>query len=157
MSDPDAPPSKEELAAADRLRRALEPGSREPAGDPEWELVQAIRAATDPAPISDERQRQILSESLSRRPKGKVVYLAFGGVGSLVAMAAAFALVIRSQSPEVPVASGLQASRAVSRSTSELFPDGIPARGGTSERVDRIAYARARDLRENRFARWGVR
>ena len=85
------------------------------------------------------------------------MYFAFGGVASLVAMAAAVALVIRSQSPEAPVAPGPKPPMAVSRSTSALFPDGIPAQGGTSDRVDRIAYARARDLRENRFARWGVR
>jgi hypothetical protein len=43
------------------------------------------------------------------------------------------------------------------RSTQTLFDAPFPRRGGESARIDRIARARGSDLRENRFARWGVR
>jgi hypothetical protein len=45
------------------------------------------------------------------------------------------------------------------RSTQELFDASkpFPRSGGESARVDRIATARAADLRANRFAAWGVR
>ena len=81
----------------------------------------------------------------------------FGGVASLAAMAASIALVMRSSAPATSAALEAPPAMAVSRSTAQLFPEGIPVTGGTSDRVDRIAYARAQDLRENRFARWGVR
>jgi hypothetical protein len=156
--DPDAPPSEAELAAALELRRSLEQGGAGIRGNADWELVEAVRAAASPAALAEVRHRRILEAALSRSPKGRVIYLAFGGVASLAAMAAALAIVMKGPGrepiggrpmPEPPM--------AVSRSTTELFPAGIPARGSTSDRVDRIAYARARDLRENRFARWGVR
>jgi hypothetical protein len=77
-------------------------------------------------------------------------------------MAAALALVLNARyenSPQAaaPFAAPGGSSLVASRSAADLFPEGIPRAGGTSDRVDRIAYARARDLRENRFARWGVR
>jgi hypothetical protein len=156
--DPDAPPTEAELAAAARLSRVLESGSPEAVPDPEWELVEAIRASSSPTPLAAERQRKILAAAMSKTPRGKVIYLAFGGVASLAAMAAALALVVRGESPPASVASFEPVPpMAVSRSAEALFPDGIPVRGGTSDRIDRIAYARARDLRENRFAGWGVR
>ncbi len=156
---PDAPPSEDELARAASLRRTLERGRPGAPGDADWELLQVIRAAADPEALSEERQRRILDEALAGRPRGKVIYWAFGGVTTMAAMAAAVALVMRGGLEPSPAAVSLAASpaMALSRSTVELFPDGIPAKGGTSGRVDRIAYARARDLRENRFARWGVR
>jgi len=126
--------------------------------DPDAELLQAIRSAVAPTPLSDERHRDIVAASLSAKRTGKVLYLAFGGVASLAAMAAALALVIRQSQPESSTAFvSARQTLAVSRSTADLFPDGIPRTGGTTERVDKIAYARAQDLRENRFARWGIR
>jgi hypothetical protein len=76
-------------------------------------------------------------------------------------MAAAVALVIRAEAPNGAMFAKSSADRggtalALSRSTAELFPEGIPRSGGTSVRVDRIAYARAQDYRQNRFARWGA-
>lgn len=46
-----------------------------------------------------------------------------------------------------------------SRSTDDLFDRNtqFPKTGGESARIDRIAMARASDLRQNRFAAWGVR
>ena len=156
---PEAPPSEAELAAAAALRRALERGRPDAPGDAEWQLVEAIRAAADPAPLSEEGQRRILDDAFAKRPGGRVIYYAFGGVATLAAMAAGFALFLKAVSPETsaPIGAAVAAPMALSRSTADLFPDGIPAKGGTSGRVDRIASARARDLRENRFNRWGVR
>ena len=76
-------------------------------------------------------------------------------------MAAAVALVIRGAAPDGGMASQATAERgapalAFSRSAADLFPEGIPRSGGTTDRVDRIALARAQDLRQNQFARWGA-
>jgi hypothetical protein len=149
--DPDAPPSEEELRAADQLRASLEKGDLP-------ELAEAVRASAHPARLSGERHRAILDRALAAKPaKSNVRYVAFG-VASLAAMAASLVLVMRQSEQLAPSASReASAPLAVSRSTAELFPEGIPLTGGTSDRVDRIAYARAQDLRENRFAQWGVR
>jgi hypothetical protein len=84
-----------------------------------------------------------------RRPN--LVFVTFGGLG--LAVAAAFALfVARASDParEAPPA------LARSRTTQALFREPFePNR--TSERIDRIAEARERDARENRYALWGVR
>ena len=123
-------------------------------------LVESLRAAASPRELDPSRHTQILARALAPR-QGKVRSLAFGGIASLAALAAAFALFMGQRSRSLPTALESQAQLAegpavaVSRSTTALFPDGIPATGGTSERVDRIAFARAQDLRENRFARWG--
>jgi len=154
--DPDAPPSEEELRAAESLRASLEPGAPKPS-TPESELAEAVRSASRPSQLSMDRHKRILDRSLAPAPKGKVIYVVFGGVASLAAMAASIALVMRSSAPATSVALEAPPAMAVSRSTAQLFPEGIPVTGGTSDRVDRIAYARAQDLRENRFARWGVR
>lgn len=60
--------------------------------------------------------------------------------------------------PGTPAVAERQA-RITSRSTSDLFDatTPFPRTGGESARVDRIASARASDLRANRFASWGVR
>jgi len=151
--DPDDPPSEAELAAAAELRRALERGSSGPV-NADWALVEAVRAASRPAPIAETTHRRIMNKALSKPTKGRVLYLALGGLASAAAIAAALALVVRGTRPAPEIAA---APAAVCRSAAELFPDGFATTGGTSDRVDRIAYARARDLRENRFAAWGVR
>ncbi|HKQ70743.1 MAG TPA: hypothetical protein VJT73_15460 [Polyangiaceae bacterium] len=151
--DPDAPPTEEELIASERLRHALEEGS---GASPEWELVEAVRAAVAPSPIEPARHLELVFGALGK-PRGKVVYFAFGGVASLAAMAATVALVVRAPA-DAPVGVGDGAPRmAVSRSAAPLFPEGIPVMGGTTDRVERIALARSQDWRANRFAQWGVR
>jgi hypothetical protein len=156
--EPDALPTGAELAAAALLRRALERPSGSQEGDADRELAEAIRAAALPGPLSEDRLREIVDAALSKKPRGRVIYVAFGGTIGLAAMAAGLALVVRGPASEAPSSlSQLPSPVAISRSTTSLFPDGIPATGGTSSRVDRIAYARARDLRENQFVRWGVR
>ena len=58
-----------------------------------------------------------------------------------------------------PVVSQAAADFKAPRSTAELFDPAVPfeAKGGESDRVDKILTARASDLRNNRFAAWGVR
>jgi hypothetical protein len=194
--DPDAPPSADEMRAAEALRRALDgnagalaPGEKDDRTARAAELVQSIRAAASPVSLSREHHQQILDRALGaaapsaregaqeqvagdqrmatvarsddRRSRSKVTYLAWGFASSLVAMAAAIALVIRSESPSPSMAAKASAvprpAFALSRSTTDLFSESFPRSGGTTGRVDRIAYARAQDLRENRFARWGTR
>jgi hypothetical protein len=154
----EAPPSEEELRAAESLRASLEPGHEELRPNPDAELAEAVRAAARPSRLSPEHHQKILDRSMAARPKSKVIYVVFGSAASLAAMAASVALVMMRGNASTPSAAvEAPAAMAISRSTAELFPEGIPVSGGTSDRIDRIAYARAQDLRENRFARWGVR
>ena len=80
----------------------------------------------------------------------------FGAVA--LSAAAAFAFLIgNTRSDE----SAALAPRAVpvlaqSRSTNELFAEPF-TEGQASARMDRIAEQRARELRDNRYALWGVR
>jgi hypothetical protein len=173
LPHPDEPPSEEELRAAGTLRDALESeGAREGIA----ELAQSIRAVAAPQALLSERHREILNQALggtaprertlqpvvaTRSRASKVAYLAVGGAAGVLAIAAAVALVIRGAAPDREVASRASAARArsvmaFSRSTAELFPEGIPRSGGTTDRVDRIAYARAQDFRQNQFARWAA-
>jgi hypothetical protein len=173
LPHPDEPPSEEELRAAGTLRHALE---SEDAKEGIAELAQSIRAVAAPRALPPERHREILNQALggtapreharqavvATRPRAsKVAYLALGGAAGVLAMAAAVALVIRGGAPDREVASRTSAARArsvmaFSRSTAELFPEGIPKSGGTTDRIDRIAYARAQDFRQNQFARWAA-
>lgn len=61
--------------------------------------------------------------------------------------------------PNAKMASVERVPRIAARSTQELFDAAtpFPRSGGESARVDRIATARAADLRANRFAAWGVK
>ena len=57
-----------------------------------------------------------------------------------------------------PAADAVVAAFIPTRSTDDLFGAApFPRTGGESQRIDRIAMARASDLRQNRFAAWGVR
>ena len=58
-----------------------------------------------------------------------------------------------------PIVERATAELKAPRSTAELFDPAEPfeAKGGESARVDKILSARAADLRNNRFAAWGVR
>jgi hypothetical protein len=86
----------------------------------------------------------------SRKARGTVVSLGIGLIGGGLALAASVAFLVSrpAATNELPLA------RA--RSTQELFREPFKA-GESSARIDRIASARASDLRNNHFARWGVR
>jgi hypothetical protein len=169
MPDPDAPPSEEELAAANKLRDALErpaaaKGDSGGAGGGDAELAQALSAAWSPRPLGAEEQRALLERALAghaeRDRRARVVVRASFGAGALVALAAGVALFVGnlSRSPQAaPAAPAAGVALVSTRSTQALFPAPFARAGGETARVDRIAMARAADLRENEFARWGVR
>jgi len=185
MDDPDAPPTEEELRDAEALRTALEAPIRVGGeNNDDADFARALALAHHPRPLSAGEHRAIVERTLSRldegnaAPKGApeapakrggmLVRVAFGATAAL-SLAAAFVLFVKfgpgERSPKsaaVAAASMVAAPVAETklarvRSTQSLFPEPFPAAGGTSARIDRIALARASDLRDNRFAHWGVR
>ena len=157
IDDPDAPPSAEELAAAEQLRLGLEDPGRRPANE-DAELLRAAALAHRPTELDPAVQRAAEEAALAkfdkihaRRTGGIVIRLTFG-VG--VAFAAAAALLLTLGRPAQKPAAEVELVRV--HSTQELFSHQFEPQGGESARIDRIAVARAADLRENHFARWGV-
>ncbi|HEY4105702.1 MAG TPA: hypothetical protein VGM44_17505 [Polyangiaceae bacterium] len=147
LEDPFAPASPEELAESERFRKAL-------AGEGEHRdlpLARALKSAHDAPPLSEHAERRIARQSRKART-GKVYFVSFG-VSALLAAAAAFALWAPAgdRSAAEPALHDL----AQSRSTAPLFSEAFA--GSTSTRIDRIADARTRDLRDNRYAAWGLR
>jgi hypothetical protein len=167
IDDPDAPASEAERAAAERLRDALEapPLDGRPAEtNDDAELARALVSAWSPRDLPDDVHKALVSRALAtatataaRRNarRSRVIRLSFAATGALAA-AAALVLVLRGDR-STPDVAAVAATAAVSRSTQPLFRDPFPTRGGETSRIDRIAMARAADLRENEFARWGVR
>jgi len=151
IDDPEAPPSEEERAQADALRAALEDPSR---SSEDAELARALSASWAPRDLTVEQHRAMVREALGKRG-ARIVRLSFRA-SALLALAASVALVLwNDRTP--PGASATLPAVAVSRSTQELFQERFAPRGGETTRIDRIAMARAADLRDNEFARWGVR
>ncbi|HEY1536062.1 MAG TPA: hypothetical protein VGF76_18710 [Polyangiaceae bacterium] len=154
LDDPFAAPSAEELVESERLRRALD-------GDGDHldlVLARALSAAYAP---SEAPPKVVAPAALttSSKPTAKLLYLRFGGALAALAAAAAVLLVLSTRNtqhslevsaPELPALALVQ-----SRSTAALFQSA--AVGPPSARIDRIASARERDLRANRYAMWGVR
>jgi len=155
--DPDAPATDEELAASAKLRDALEDPSRR---SDDAELARAMSSAWSPRDLSAEAHRTLVDEALARHDvrrlrRGVVIRVSFGA-SAVLALAAAVLLYVRSdRQPRETV--HMVAAVAFSRSTQTLFPDRFAPTGGESARIDRIAMARAADLRDNEFAKWGVR
>jgi len=155
-SDPDAPATEEELREAEGLRDALGDAGVPHEGA---SLARAIVLAHAPRPL-DEDENRALVEAALRVPtvvvKPRRAARAFGwvsaGMGTL-ALAAAVLLFLRAQ-PDGLATQVIPLREA--RSTQTLFHEPFAERGGESRRIDRIASARASDLRDNRFARWSV-
>jgi hypothetical protein len=171
IDDPDAPASAEEIAAATKLRDAL----ADPAIDHEGAaLARAAALAHSPRPIDDAEHRAIVERAIAsasqsksasgiaRGGGGRVIRVAFG-VAAALSVAAAILLVIgqahllsmsrgASEMALAPIAPLMPA-----RSTQPLFHEPFARSGGASARIDRIARARASDLRDNRFAMRGVK
>lgn len=154
LEDPLAEPSAEELVESERLRQALDGH-----GDhQDLRLARTLSAAFAPS-----LERPLPEPELERGPQlkvrrsGQVVFYRFAGVGTALALAAAVLLrltpELRTNSAPAPDLAVL--ALAQSRSTATLFQ--ADAAGAPSERIDRIASARGRDLRDNRYALWGVR
>ena len=151
LVDPFAPPSAEEVRESERLRRALEAGDE---SHEDVRLMRALSAARKPEPLAPDANARAHAEvtGARRAPKSNVFFVSFGAAA--LAAAAAFALYVDGSGRAAAPAA---AQRLVpSRSTADLFEREFE-QGGTTERIDRIASARAHDLRENRYARWGAR
>jgi hypothetical protein len=151
--------SRQELQRAAELRRALEdegvPGE-------EADLARALKAAWTPEPIEPREHERIVERATARLARRGVLVRVSFGAGAALALAAAVLFVIgrlgMGSAPTAAVSPSPSpaADLAQSRSTQPLF-DKPFERGAASARIDRIALARAGDLRENRFAMWGVR
>jgi hypothetical protein len=150
LEDPFAAASAEELKESERLRQALDGH-----GDhDDVRLARALSAAFAPSLEQRLPEPELVGEPRSRR-RGQVIFYRFAGIATALAVAAAVLFRIvphRSAAPEPDLAS---LALAQSRSTAVLFRAESP--GAPSERIDRIASARSRDLRDNRYALWGVR
>jgi hypothetical protein len=153
--DPEGPPSPEEEAEARALAEALEARDA-PAPHPARDLAEALRAAASPRPLDPARHDQLLARALAA-PAGQLIVVPArrwqrSAIVATALVAAACALLVLGKTrPPAPPA------LVASRSTQELFDEPFPRSGGSSARVDRIAAARGRELRHNRFASWGVR
>ncbi len=156
-------PSPREVRAAEELRRALE-GSRDALEAHELgRLATALRAANDPAPLPEIRNEALLRsaiQSAGGRRSARALYAAATGI---LALAASFTLYLsgtnQDAAPRAPTAENVYVpGMAETRSTGPLFTvEDFPQGGGkTSERADKIAGARAADLRKNRYLSWGV-
>ena len=156
LEDPLAPPSEAEIVESERLRDALE-GTGE---HPDALLARALRTANTPAPLTGERADQLAPKLALPRRSSNVVYVAFGAVAAAAMAAAATAMLFVAPVEREPAAASAVSvpnpTLAQSRSTSALFHEKF-ATEDTSDRIDRIAAARARELRQNRYAQWGLR
>jgi hypothetical protein len=170
LDDPDAPPTAEELEAARALAEALE--GRGDDGLEAAGFASALRAAYDPRELDPARHETLLAKALGERAAPVIRLderrrvaarraLRWGGATGVLAAAAAAALVLwpggrREPSLDAVASVAPPPELAPSRSTQELFDEPFARSGGGSARIDRIAQARSRDLRQNRFRRWGV-
>jgi hypothetical protein len=144
------------MREAEELRNALADSSVSHEGA---SLARAIVLAHAPRPLDEEENRALVEAALrvptvvvKRTRPARVFGWVSAGMGTL-ALAAAVLLMLRTEPERV-------ATRVVplreARSTQALFREPFAERGGESRRIDRIASARASDLRDNRFARWSV-
>jgi hypothetical protein len=156
--------TRAEIAAAERLRAELDGEGGESAG-PDAEILRAMRLAASPTDLAPERHEAILEAALRaplrRRISGSVRRLSpvtMAALTGVAALAAGLALFVgRPTAPADRPAATAALVRA--RSADGLFDAAtpFPRSGQESARIDRIASARAADLRQNRFAAWGVR
>ncbi len=159
----DAPASLAEREAGARLREAIEHPRADGRDEPEVELLDALVAAHRPRDIDPLRNELLITRALKRSSERTATRRALPFVTAAVlgvaAMAAGVAMYLAPPADK-PVASNVSAPALQrSRSTADLFDAAtpFPRVGGESARVDRIANARAAELRDNRFALWGVR
>ncbi len=142
--------SDEERAAASALAAALD----RPSGHADATFLRAVALAHAPTALEQREHEALISRALTRpraADRGSVVRRVSFGVAAALSVAAALALLVRtSPTPTGPT------RLAAARSTQALFDQPFQA-GAASARIDRIAVARQADLRDNRFAQWGVR
>ena len=150
LTDPFAPASEEEARESERLRQALDAGDE---NHPDVRLLRALASARAPSALSTGAAQRARAALRSGGPsRSNVVFVTFGAAALAVAAAFALYVGVGMNVDRAPSAERL----APSRSTVELFEREFE-QGETTERIDRIASARAHDLRENRYAMWGAR
>jgi hypothetical protein len=155
---PDAPATAEEVARAEELRAALDDPRH---ANEDAELARTLAAAWSPRDLDPDRHRALLERAFARidakQRSRKTTNLAWGA-GAMVALAAGVCVVLWAQRRPSEVSNRAGASPvAMSRSTQPLFVEQFARLGGQTSRIDRIAMARAADLRNNEFTKWGVR
>ena len=167
LEDPLAPSSEEELVESARLRDALAQGN--PHED--QALLSALRSAAEPGEDHAAVENAVKKALRERGPgvpvgaparatnetgskaRGNVVYAVFGGASAVLAAAATVMLFVGTAARDVPAPA---ADYAKPRSTAPLFSERFETQG-TTARMDLIASQRSRELRDNRYASWGVR
>lgn len=163
MVERDLPATATERDAAARLREAMTHPQTEDRDEPQVELADALVSAYRPRGIDPLRNELLISRALRRSSQRtvsrRVLPVVTAAMLGVAAMAAGIALYLRpvTDKPDAVMATAPMMQR--SRSTAHLFDAAtpFPRAGGESARVDRIANARAAELRDNRFAHWGVR
>lgn len=159
----DVPATPAEREAAQRLRESIEHPRTDDRDEPEIEVLDALVSAYRPRGIDPLRNELLITRALKRSSQGtaprRVLPVVTAAVLGVAAMAAGIALYLRPVTDKPVAASVAAPTLQRSRSTAELFDAAtpFPRAGGESGRVDRIANARAAELRDNRFAIWGVR
>lgn len=173
LEDPLRPATAEERAESERFRRALEGHGEHPDLDLAQGLLEAHRPGRAESGSLAGATERALERALaaaspeagtpSKRRQGNVVFISFGVVTALAAAAAVLLVVFFPSQERAPMAAAPAGAMAPapaprltqSRSSEALF-DGKFERDRTTERVDRIASVRARELRQNRFQQWRV-
>jgi hypothetical protein len=148
--DPFAPPPDEELVAAATLRDHLD-------SDPLVVSLRFARKASAPSPSLESNLRNQALEQLEPSVHRRIGRRAPTLWGAFAVAAAAALWVIAKSSGGLdafqPVAPA--SPLALSRSTESLFSKPFNSTS-SSERIDKIAQVRERDLRYNRYAIWGL-
>lgn len=167
LEDPLAPATDEELAESARLRNALERGAPHEAVATLAVLRAAFEASDPSEPRIESSVNQAVHEALRSVPapgpapvppprRSNVVFAVFGATSAVVAAAAVLLLFVNTTSERAPAPDAALSELAKPRSTAPLFSERFET-GDTTARMDAIASARSRDLRDNRYASWGVR
>ena len=154
----EAPATAAETRDATALREALEamPSSLALRTDEIArlaELARALKLAYAPTQLDEVRNQAILRGALGTRRTQRIAVVA-----TLFAAAAAFLLFVFRPGAGLDGPGPASASLIPARSTQDLFDpsEPFPREGGTTERIDKIAQSRTHDVRQNRFAAWGV-
>ena len=127
-------------------------------------LARALRLAFAPISLDQLSQERLLRPALKQPSRRANTRMLYGAVAVAMTLAAVFAGLWVKTAPNRDGGSArLDAVGAVERmtraqSTEALFEpmQAFPREGGTTDRIDKIAEARAGDLRHNRFEGWGV-
>jgi hypothetical protein len=175
LEDPLREPSEDERAESERFRDALE--GHAPHED--LALVEALTRSHRSTAVEGSELVQVSEDALANAlakagavskqsstsvTKSNVVYVTFGVI-TAVALAAAGVMLVtfpvsvaEKQVADVALTKPGAARPALtqSRSTAAHFRSKFE-RNTTTERMDIIASIRTRELRENRYAQWGIR